>query len=384
VVRHKVEEWRAVIIGWEHSDSDDEPSLGAPPATSLTQKNYPLDPSDGVKYTLILDSGDAHLHYSKRRESNNLSMTECFESDLEEVKDKSLLRIRSSYTPEYFKRYDTESNNFIPNEIMAYEFPADDMQNHSQLKLSVKSEHASEQIISGVQEAANHLRKTILGYTSAPESRKMKLLGLFLDRLTSLSEGDVLDAKDRLSTEPFPSNKIASMHLQQLLNATVNIGDLLWQKRRNKENEKKIKFELGDIVKHKLYGFRGVVVAWDPEPTLDVSRWDGLSHIKNPDEFPFYQIIPDQNDCLQAFGGERSSRYVCEENLEICSKEERNVDIDLEPEWKHNQSEGLFYPPDDLKVRRSSNNDIPGPFHLSSIDSSINKSHSVQVRGRPQ
>jgi hemimethylated DNA binding protein len=350
VVKHKVEDWRGVVVGWERSDNESD--YGEEQPTSLTQKNYPLDPDDNVKYMIVLDGNDAHLHYSKRRESHNLSMAEFFQSDLETVKDESLRRIRSSHISEFFKRFDSQTKSFVPNEILAYEFPAD-MDDYPQFQLSQKSEAASQDVISGAQEAANHLRSIILGYTSAPESRNMKLLSYFLVKLTALSEGDVVPVQDKLSDEHIPANKLASMHLKQLLNLTVYVGELLWQRRRTLENQKEIKFGLGDVVSHKVYGFRGVVVAWDPEPSFDVSRWDGLTHIKNPHEYPFYHIIPDQDDCIKAFGGERSSRYVCEENLEICPVEQRRIDVDLEPEWEFNHADRVYIPPDDLKVRRA-------------------------------
>lgn len=349
VVRHTIEDWRGIVVGWERTDN--ESTSNEEPTTSLTKKNYPLDPADNVKYMVVVDGNDAHLHYSKRRESNLSSIAEVLQSELETVNDESLRRIRSSHVSDFFKRFDSETNSFVPNEILAYEFPAD-IDDFPQFQLSKESEDASKNIIAGTQEAATHLRSLILGYTSAPETRDLKLLGFFLDKLSALSEGDVLSVQDKLSAEHIPSNKLAAMHLQQLLNLTVNVGELLWQKRRSVENEKEIKFGLGDVVRHKLYGFRGVVVAWDPEPSFDVSRWDGLQHIKDPQNFPFYHVIPDQDDCIDAFGAERPSRYVCEENMESCPVEQRQIDVDLEPEWEFNHTDRVYSPPDDLKVRK--------------------------------
>jgi hypothetical protein len=52
-----------------------------------------------------------------------------------------------------------------------------------------------------------------------------------------------------------------------------------------------------------------------------------------------------------AFGGERAWRYVCEENLEPCPIENRNIDVDLEPEWTYDSALGEYNPPDDLVLR---------------------------------
>ena len=73
-------------------------------------------------------------------------------------------------------------------------------------------------------------------------------------------------------------------------------------------NAAEIAFPLGTVVKHKIYGFRGVVQAADPFPRFDVSNWDGLTEIENLDQ-PFYVIIPDVDDTLAAFG-EQVSRLL--------------------------------------------------------------------------
>jgi len=88
-----------------------------------------------------------------------------------------------------------------------------------------------------------------------------------------------------------------------------------------------------------------------PEPAYEVTHWDGLQHIKNPEQYPFYHVIPDRSDTMVAFGGERPWRYVCEENLELCPQENRDLDVDLEPEWIADVSKGTFLPPDELILR---------------------------------
>ena len=86
VVKHKVEDWRGIVIGWERIDSDSAEK--ASQASSLTKKSYALDPADTIKYKVLLDSGDAHAHYSKRRETNNLSEAKVNQSDLQLVEDE--------------------------------------------------------------------------------------------------------------------------------------------------------------------------------------------------------------------------------------------------------------------------------------------------------
>mmetsp|Transcript_1290 Transcript_1290/g.2580 ORF Transcript_1290/g.2580 Transcript_1290/m.2580 type:complete len:744 (-) Transcript_1290:39-2270(-) len=350
VVRHKLEEWRGVVVGWKRLDEDS--GSDSTQLTSLTKKDYALDAEDLVKCSVVLDVGDAHLHYSKRRETGNMSIAEVLQSDLELVEEDELLRIRSSNVSEFFTRFDPASKSFVPNEILEYEYPNDITESASAPpQLSEVTEAAAEDIIMGVKETAAHMRSIIMGYTSAPESRNLKILSFFLEKLDAILDGDVLEMKDKLFHKEMPSNRLASLHLQQLLNFTVNVGELLWERRRAMENTKETKFGLGDVVTHKVYGFRGVVVAWDPEPMMDVSMWDGLQHIDNPQDYPFYHVIPDQNDCIEVFGAERPSRYVCEENLAVCPPDQRSIDVDLEVEWKYDLEAKKYLPPLDLKFK---------------------------------
>ena len=87
------------------------------------------------------------------------------------------------------------------------------------------------------------------------------------------------------------------------------------------------------------------------EPAYEVTHWDGLQHIDNPEQYPFYHVIPDRSDVMVAFGGERPWRYVCEENLELCPENNRDLDIDLEPEWTTDLKNGKYHPPDELLLR---------------------------------
>ena len=77
-------------------------------------------------------------------------------------------------------------------------------------------------------------------------------------------------------------------------------------------NRRDFKFKVGEVVRHKLYGFRGVVNSMDSEARFDVSNWDGLRDVETLDQ-PFYVIIPDEEDCVEAFGQARQWRYVIEE-----------------------------------------------------------------------
>lgn len=54
---------------------------------------------------------------------------------------------------------------------------------------------------------------------------------------------------------------------------------------------------------------------------------------------------------MVAFGAERPWRYVCEANLETCPEDNRDLDIDIEPEWTIDVEKGKYRAPDDILLR---------------------------------
>lgn len=87
-MQHKTERWRGVIIGWQREEKNDSPS-------SLTKKDYGEggvpSASDHVKndiqYTMILDSGDAHLLGGASQVNSVTGTPVAKQSELEEVQD---------------------------------------------------------------------------------------------------------------------------------------------------------------------------------------------------------------------------------------------------------------------------------------------------------
>ena len=141
-----------------------------------------------------------------------------------------------------------------------------------------------------------------------------------------------------------------------LYNFHVKINSLLWSRKKHLEHKQKIKYNLGDIVRHKNYDYKGVVVAWDHKPSVDVRGWDGVQHIDNPQNQPFYHVVPDTNDCIRTFGAPRSFRYVCQENLEqVDISDELEVDDLNLQEWKWDNKRGVYVPTVEMRVSFSIN-----------------------------
>ena len=149
------------------------------------------------------------------------------------------------------------------------------------------------------------------------------------------------------------ANEAAMLAIKWMYSFHVRVTAMQWARRVHKRVKTKIEYSLGQIVRHKLYGFRGVIVGFDEKPRMDVSNWDGLQGIENPNEKPFYHIRPDINDCVKAFGGPRDFRYCCEDNLEVISSYaggplELASDLN-ELEWRWDPATASYNPSQELK-----------------------------------
>lgn len=359
VVQHKRERWRGIVLGWDIITPSGQ-------LTSLTTKDYSNleeddddddqegeEGSNRVQYTMVLDSGDAHLLGGKRKVQGDSGFPVAFQPDLELMNDISLCRIRGYQVPRYFDRFDATSKCFVPNEARQYEYPLDEAHlktTDQEAAAAVERNEIGGSIVTGVQAFASRLGRRILDETSSAESRGLNVIVDFEHRLSRLASGDVMTDEDRLTKVEIKNDLLATLHLRWLLNMSLELSELLWQRRLSKAAIDGIEFRLGDIVRHTKYDFRGVVVAWDPKPSVDVSQWDGLGDVEDPNEKPFYHIIPDQADCIKAFGGERSFRYVCEENLELCPRHRTAIDVDLDLDWENDAQEARYTAPYDLRV----------------------------------
>ena len=381
VVQHKHERWRGVIAGWEKPDQEEvlkrekrtkdgkstQPS--SEKLTSLTTKVYTAsDFLSNVRYEVILDAGDVHMMQAAS------SLIVSTQDDLELVTDSSLCRIRNAMMSEHFKSFDSNSNTFLADDMLAYEYPTDhDIQQQRASesiigKDSVKRkdlEEIAEKVTTEIKRFARHL-ETLL---SIPERHdggsrdSLKLLVAINAKVCSVSS-DRVEAWPASVLSPFSHQPMVpdgintpvastSARLRHLLNIALEVRDILWHRQTCQESAKDIKFGIGDVIYHKVYGFRGVVAAVDHKPTVDVSRWDGLVDIEDPLEKPFYHVIPDQEDCINAFGSERGLRYVCQDNMEMCFPERRALTVSLDSDWTQTHNpEGVneFRAPSHIKV----------------------------------
>jgi len=242
--------------------------------------------------------------------------------------------------------------------MRAFEYPLDGEDlSESESPNTTRWNEIGDQIVKGVQGFASRLERRILDVSSCSEARGLRILAGFQERLSALANGDVVPDSAFFSAKDLSRGDLATYQLRHLLNITLEISELLWIRQLSVENKDRIRFSLGEIVQHQKYGFRGVIVAWDPKAAVDVTHWDGLADIDNASDLPFYHIVPDQNDCIEAFGGVRPFRYVCEANLEACPRERSFIEVDLEPEWVREAGESRYDAPDDAKFKYAHDSD---------------------------
>lgn len=51
-----------------------------------------------------------------------------------------------------------------------------------------------------------------------------------------------------------------------------------------------VTFRVGQVVRHKLFNYRGVVTGWDIRPSVDTSQWDGVKDSLLGKEQPYYRV----------------------------------------------------------------------------------------------
>ena len=78
-----------------------------------------------------------------------------------------------------------------------------------------------------------------------------------------------------------------------------------------------MKFNVGDVIRHKQFDYRGIVVGYDLQPVIDVSNWDGVRNSTKGTEQPFLHVLSDVHDLSARYGSQNTThpfRYVAHDN----------------------------------------------------------------------
>lgn len=378
VIKHKKAKWRGVIVGWDVDEGKTSGQLTKDRLTSLTTKQYEISEAKGdatsneesmpssaatVKYTILVDMNDSSLLHT----SKSISLES--QEDLEPVDEPFLRRIHNNLINQYFSKFDpNEDGYFTPNKVLKYVYPLDrfsDVGNegmekiidpssqtaNAELSLSPELQYACEAIINGIQDVGHQLLPPVLKLNTQQQYDDNGAASLASTLLSSLLS--ILEENERGILSP-PDTAISS--IKQLNQFYAKLIALQRSHDVHKKHNNTIDFKLGQTVKHKLFNFRGVVTAWDPKPYVDVSQWDGLQGVNNPNEKPFYHIRTDSNDCIREFGSPRPYRYVCQDNLEPYDLKHGRIELEMEldeEEWGWDKENGWFAPSGEIKVRHS-------------------------------
>lgn len=376
VVQHHQERWRGVVVGWEKRTSSPSGSgkLSQNFATSsLTKKSYDLsgDPSNplaNVQIHILQDIGDI----ASLKSTTGWITAE--QTELEPVKDRRLCRIRNSFTEGFFSAFNTADCRFMPKPIRTFEYPVDNM-GLDNVRDSSDYRQLCDDIKCGVQQFAADLESDLaseLAQLAGTHAVTSRMLNDFREQLHRLSLGNVGSVSRRSGGKSTSKSSVA-IHMRELLNVSHSVLEIMALRRTSLREGHKMRFSVGDVVQHKKFNFRGVVVARDPLPTVNVSRWDGLKDIANPMQLPFYQVIMDQDDCIEAFGGRRPLRYVCEENLKPCPRDRASLEVDLDPGWGWDA--GTYVPPNLVRFQYGSELGDDGVFErcMTTLEGKLNR-----------
>ena len=130
------------------------------------------------------------------------------------------------------------------------------------------------------------------------------------DSSISIEDSDVIDRQQELFEE--------QLNLQQLTSEQAKDGTIFLLSAITTDGPSAT-MRLGTVVKHKKFGYRGIISGWDHRPLMDVSRWQGVIGLKYGSNQPFYRVIPDENDVEKCIGPNqfRNFFYAAQENLEV-------------------------------------------------------------------
>eukprot|EP00308_Calcidiscus_leptoporus_P024299 CAMPEP_0119354208 /NCGR_PEP_ID=MMETSP1334-20130426/3227_1 /TAXON_ID=127549 /ORGANISM="Calcidiscus leptoporus, Strain RCC1130" /LENGTH=589 /DNA_ID=CAMNT_0007367695 /DNA_START=934 /DNA_END=2703 /DNA_ORIENTATION=- len=122
--------------------------------------------------------------------------------------------------------------------------------------------------------------------------------------------------------------------------------------RAAKSDRAEVLFSIGQVLRHKKFGFRAAVFGWERRPQIDVSGWDGVAGLPSGAAQPFYKCVPDMADCISLLGGPRGVKYVAQENLEpLQEASQRAISHELLPQVfdGYDDETGRFVPVQQLR-----------------------------------
>lgn len=314
VLRHKTFAFRGVVVGWDRRPATDVAHWDGMAGVS----------SDQAFYHVLPDTADCLAFLGGPRDwryvaESNLSPTEI--SALEQ-------RVSSPFLPRFFAGFDAAMGRFVLEDDLRYIYPDDG----KLTSLSVQPDHAADVPGAAAVQAAETRVAAIVksvGTTALQALGAVPSLGeeasKLSDALAQLDQAAV-SASDGAAGGIGGGWRPTDCSAGLVIPALWQLRDIVAQlqssasKRERSVMTYDLEFAVGDVVQHRKYNYRGVVIGYDQRPMMDVNGWDGVVDLPSGREQPFYLVLPDENDCVEEFGAPRSWRYCAEENLNrVCA-----------------------------------------------------------------
>lgn len=341
VVQHREERWRGVVNGWSRAATPSQ-SSAQDQSSSLTTKHYESKDGPVPRYNILIDVNDSNFS------PDSPSKTVSLETELSEVTDPYLQRVWNDSIKSDFAYFDSKSRSFVLSPAKRFEYPSDNTADEV-TGIPPTTESLCQAITEGVDVIAKRLFSVVLESCMVAHPRSLPSTKKLWSVLKQLIEYEtMLDEKNEKQGLTVPI-RLAASRVRSLGVAFKDILSLANHRRFSSRHIEKRKFQVGDLVWHKKFHFRGLIVSWDPKPAINVTGWDGLADIPYASELPFYYVVPDQRDCIASFGAEKGTRYVCEANLDLCRRERVDVSLSLQEEWEHDGMEPYMRPPAEIR-----------------------------------
>eukprot|EP00949_MAST-11_sp_MAST-11-sp1_P004260 g4260.t1 len=297
-VWHKKFKYRAIIIGW-----DKRPRMDV----SQWDGVQGLPSGDGQPfYDVIVHSEDSHPAMPSERYAaqENLELIDCVEER----------HVNAEGLGYYFDHFSHSLGRFLPKHHLAYQYAMDEEEICAARNERYESlKESLETVLNYGRELADAVQT--LEYAEEDEELRQMLISVVRGVSFGAEEGEGKDDVGETSLEA-PLEERA-LEVLQVLHRYRQVLLALRSTRETKSDRSDIDFKVGQIVRHKQFGYRAVVFSWNHRPVIDVAGWEAVIDLPSGDEQPFYYTLPDVEDCVHAFGDVRETRYIAQENLEL-------------------------------------------------------------------
>jgi hemimethylated DNA binding protein len=479
VIQHRTDGWRGIVLGWDRIDNASESSSSISSSEDDDDDDDDEErPATYIKYDVLPDNSD----WLWMLGGNAPNMLHLLDSSLTEFnvltgERASLLgRVSNNMVNNYFTRFDDTTGRFIPTEMLQFNYPLDTITAANAIEEQSSEEEKAREYAAHATTAVNLINdlngkvssvieESMMSASEATKQRQpLRRYVNSLQKIINISKGAAIiesqpttttttttattteagqfvrkrkesdkQHQSRTTAESEASeklNELISLH-RDITDTTVTRKVALEAVAAREMTERgedpvllptpPMKFKVGTVVKHKVYGFRGHITGFDSQPRFNVDNWDGLVDIENKRQ-PFYTIVPDFNDSIAEFGPHyRHTRYVIEENLEVCPDNELSdfspvfmddayvFDEEFKSKWKPNAELLWRYGHDQLedtaegasdkeldaavdqiqsslrtllcearKVKENNGDDIVDGFHVDALLSLLKQSTSVE------